>query len=308
MFVRGARLVSCDSRARLFGPNGKQKKGKLTRESTPRRSITDWGDKPATQETNFGNANPTQKRVKFGEDPSKASDPHSTTKVYYDHEEKDRRDRATAAVATAASDWDTGGGEWGTDAKKGVYAPATSDPLQRSPKSPARRAGAPPQGKHGESLSLVRLRQKTREMSHDNTAAEFKQLPNALPDPKSLPHDGLELTRNARYFPFPKTRVRVEPTSNPNGSDYINASYVRGLDPNDHRAFIVTQAPMSGHHEGKLRTVEAFWHMVWHEHVRIAVMLEGSTAYWPDKKEGDEIQAGGIKLKMVSSGAEPFGP
>lgn len=263
-----------------------------------------WGDNQSTQETSFNDANPTRERVRFGEDPSKAGEPDGS-KVFYDHDEaRARASSSAAAVAAAASGWDTGGGAWGNDVKKGVYAPAGPEPAQQQPGSPARQTAAPLQAKHGETLSLVRLRQKTRDMTKSNTAAEFKRLPNVLPDPKLLPREGLELTRNARCFPFPRSRVRVTPSSNPNNSDFINASYVRGPNPTDNdRTFIVTQAPMSGHHEGKLRTVEAFWHMIWNEHVRIVVMLEGSTAYWPDKKEGDVMQAGGIKLKMVRAPA-----
>nr|QZB49069.1 PTP [Cotesia vestalis bracovirus] len=70
--------------------------------------------------------------------------------------------------------------------------------------------------------------------------------------------------RNMKYPCWDISRVVLK--SN-NGSDYINANYMAGID--GRCKFIATQEPMA-------TTFDDFWSMIWQENSRIIVMLNGT--------------------------------
>jgi len=86
--------------------------------------------------------------------------------------------------------------------------------------------------------------------------------------------------RFTNILPFDHSRVKLQPTDDEEGSDYINANYVPGyVSP---REFIVTQGPLHS-------TRDDFWRMVWESNSRAIVMLtrcvekgrEKCDHYWP---------------------------
>ncbi|CAG7729269.1 unnamed protein product [Allacma fusca] len=86
--------------------------------------------------------------------------------------------------------------------------------------------------------------------------------------------------RFTNILPYDQSRFKLQPTDDDEGSDYINANYVTGL--NSPREFIVTQGPLAS-------TRDDFWRMCWESNSRAVVMLtrcvekgrEKCDRYWP---------------------------
>jgi len=101
---------------------------------------------------------------------------------------------------------------------------------------------------------------------------------------------------NKRIIPYDYNRVILEPLPGQPDSDYINASYVDGI--NIPRAYIVAQGPSD-------ETVGDFWRMVWQVRVCVIVMLTKPfdfiktmcTQYWPLIKE-KTMEFHGIKVEL----------
>ncbi|PVD28611.1 hypothetical protein C0Q70_11204 [Pomacea canaliculata] len=90
--------------------------------------------------------------------------------------------------------------------------------------------------------------------------------------------------RFTNILPYDHSRVKLLPTDDEEGSDYINANYMPGY--NSKREYIATQGPLPA-------TRDDFWRMVWEQNSCNIVMLtrcmekgrEKSDHYWPTDSE-----------------------
>lgn len=142
-----------------------------------------------------------------------------------------------------------------------------------------------------------------REMSADSDfrfAEEFEQLKYIGTD-KTVKAADLPVNRPKNRFtnivPYDHSRVKLLPTDDEEGSDYINANYIPGH--NSPREFIVTQGPLYG-------TRDDFWRMLWEQNSRAIVMLtrciekgrEKCDRYWPLDKQ--PVIYGDIQVTLLS--------
>ncbi|XP_066970331.1 tyrosine-protein phosphatase 10D-like [Macrobrachium rosenbergii] len=102
--------------------------------------------------------------------------------------------------------------------------------------------------------------------------------------------------RFTNILPYDITRVKLQPTDDEEGSDYINANYVSGY--NSPREFVVTQGPLPS-------TCDDFWRMCWESNSRAIIMLtqciergrERCHHYWPYDRR--PIYYGDIRVAIV---------
>ena len=72
------------------------------------------------------------------------------------------------------------------------------------------------------------------------------------------------MRRFTNILPYDHSRVKLQPSDDEDGSDYINANFIPGF--NSKREFIVTQGPLHS-------TRDDFWRMCWETNSRAIVML-----------------------------------
>jgi len=115
-----------------------------------------------------------------------------------------------------------------------------------------------------------------------------------------LPQGAKVFTRNLRYIPWPQTAVKVNMTENSSGTSYINANYVRGAG-GDKKKYIVTQAPQSGRHaaQGKGRTIDTLWSMIYDQKAPAVVMIEGSQPYVPQGQPGTKDDHHNLTVTLI---------
>ncbi|CAE7132991.1 unnamed protein product [Rhizoctonia solani] len=106
---------------------------------------------------------------------------------------------------------------------------------------------------------------------------------------------GIEKGTKNRYkniWPYEHARVRLQTTAD-DGSDYVNASYVRPRGTN--LQYIATQGPLPA-------TYADFWTMVWEQHVHVLVMLtrqvEGNQLKCGDYWSGTHF--GPLRLQLIA--------
>ncbi|KAK7514642.1 tyrosine-protein phosphatase-like protein non-receptor [Phyllosticta citriasiana] len=95
--------------------------------------------------------------------------------------------------------------------------------------------------------------------------------------PKAVQIAGIEKGNKNRYnniWPFEHTRVKLQGVSS-EGCDYVNANHIKP--PWTNKRYIATQGPIPV-------TFADFWSVVWHQDVRVIVMLTA-------EKEGGQIKA-----------------
>ncbi|XP_056124151.1 tyrosine-protein phosphatase non-receptor type 22 isoform X5 [Rhinichthys klamathensis goyatoka] len=123
----------------------------------------------------------------------------------------------------------------------------------------------------GEFLKLKRQSTKYRaEKTYPSTAAD-KQ-------------DNVKKNRYKDIVPFDHSRVKLSLIKSKHDTDYINASFIKGVLGS--RAYIATQGPLPN-------TVLDFWRMLWEYNVQVIVMAcrefemgrKKCERYWPESKE-----------------------
>ncbi|ELU43088.1 tyrosine phosphatase domain-containing protein [Rhizoctonia solani AG-1 IA] len=126
----------------------------------------------------------------------------------------------------------------------------------------------------------------------------FLQTTHISPSPIVLPPASKRAQRTDpnRYkniWPYEHARVRLQ-TAADDGSDYVNASYIRPRGTN--LRYIATQGPMPA-------TYTDFWTMVWEQHVHVIVMLtrqvEGNQLKCGDYWSG--TQFGPLRLQLIAT-------
>lgn len=151
------------------------------------------------------------------------------------------------------------------------------------------------------SLSLDSLQRQllNKLRARDELDAEFQKIPTS--DEKATKANG---EREENYMknrfnsilPYDRNIVALDKIDGDDASDYVNSSFVRGHKSD--KAYIAAQGP-------KNNTVDAFWRMVWQEHVTHIVMLTNLQehnkwkcfGYWPakgGKKTYGPIEVAGV--------------
>ncbi|OQV19396.1 Tyrosine-protein phosphatase 10D [Hypsibius exemplaris] len=103
--------------------------------------------------------------------------------------------------------------------------------------------------------------------------------------------------RFTNILPYDHSRVKLMPTDDEEGSDYINSNYMPGF--NGPREFIVTQGPLPS-------TRDDFWRMIWEQNCRAIVMLtrcvekgrEKCDHYWP--YDTDAVVYGDVDVTVMN--------
>ncbi|XP_033739265.1 scavenger receptor class F member 1-like [Pecten maximus] len=130
-----------------------------------------------------------------------------------------------------------------------------------------------------------------------NLANEFKNLPEGakLPVEVGKKPENKSKNRFRNILPYDHSRVVLEKDGG--GNDYINASYIDGID--SERQYIATQGP-------KDDTVADFWQMIWENNTGKVIMLANLIElgrpkchqYWPNVSESSQF--GSYVVKTVS--------
>lgn len=108
--------------------------------------------------------------------------------------------------------------------------------------------------------------------------------------------------RFTNILPYDHSRVKLQPTDDEEGSDYLNASYMPGF--NSPREFIVAQGPLHS-------TRDDFWRAVWEQNCRSIIMLtrciekgrEKCDHYWPYDTE--PVYYGDIQVTIMNESQTP---
>ncbi|XP_041352132.1 tyrosine-protein phosphatase 10D-like isoform X2 [Gigantopelta aegis] len=139
-------------------------------------------------------------------------------------------------------------------------------------------------------IKLVDYGEHVRKMAADSDfryAEEYEDLKEVGRDQPTLAAEfppNRPKNRFTNILPYDHSRVKLLPTDDDEGSDYINANYVPGY--LSKREYIATQGPLPS-------TRDDFWRMVWEQNTRNIVMLtkcmekgrEKSDHYWPNDSE-----------------------
>ncbi|XP_076597544.1 tyrosine-protein phosphatase non-receptor type 22 [Chaetodon auriga] len=128
-----------------------------------------------------------------------------------------------------------------------------------------------PNGIGGE---FVRLKNQSTKYRTDKT----------FPTKTAEKQDNIKKNRYKDIVPFDHSRVKLTLTTSKNDTDYINASFIKGVAGS--RAYIATQGPLP-------HTVLDFLRMLWEYNIQVVVMAcrefemgkKKCERYWPQKQE-----------------------
>ncbi|KAL4641461.1 receptor-type tyrosine-protein phosphatase beta-like [Arapaima gigas] len=131
---------------------------------------------------------------------------------------------------------------------------------------------------------------------------DLKEVGRNQPVDTALLPENRGKNRYNNILPYDSTRVKLSCVDDDPCSDYINASYVPGI--NFRREYIATQGPLPG-------TKDDFWKMVWEQNVQNVVMVtqcleKGRVKcdhYWPFDQ--DPLYYGDLVVQMQSESVLP---
>ncbi|XP_065066990.1 uncharacterized protein LOC135692673 [Rhopilema esculentum] len=149
------------------------------------------------------------------------------------------------------------------------------------------------------------MKEKSQRPGRDTFTTEFQQIKR---DSEKLSVDGQTVAtagakecnrKKNRYkdiLPFDHTRVILKRNGSEEGSDYINASYIKS--PDGKKGYIASQGPMPS-------TVDDFWWMIWQHKIKVVVMAckeielgkHRCQRYWP--ANGEELRFGPVAVTLV---------
>ncbi|XP_067674274.1 tyrosine-protein phosphatase 10D-like isoform X2 [Haliotis asinina] len=139
-------------------------------------------------------------------------------------------------------------------------------------------------------VKLAEFKEHVRKMTADSDfryAEEYEDLKEIGRDAPCMAAEfpaNRPKNRFTNILPYDHSRVKLLPTDDEEGSDYINANYMPGYVSK--REYIATQGPLPS-------TRDDFWRMLWEQNARNIVMLtkcmekgrEKSDHYWPNDSE-----------------------
>ncbi|XP_078144603.1 tyrosine-protein phosphatase non-receptor type 22 isoform X2 [Centroberyx gerrardi] len=127
---------------------------------------------------------------------------------------------------------------------------------------------------NGLAVEFLRLKRQSTKYRTDKT----------YPTKAAEKQENFKKNRYKDIVPFDHSRVTVTLSTSKNDSDYINASFIKGVSGS--RAYIATQGPLP-------HTVLDFWRMLWEYNTEVIVMAcrefemgkKKCERYWPEKQE-----------------------
>ncbi|XP_005162238.3 tyrosine-protein phosphatase non-receptor type 22 isoform X3 [Danio rerio] len=141
-------------------------------------------------------------------------------------------------------------------------------------------------------LDLIAIKEAEDETAENGFAGEFLKLKRqstkyraerTYPTTAADKQDNVKKNRYKDIVPFDHSRVKLSLFTSKNDTDYINASFIKGVSGS--KAYIATQGPLSN-------TVLDFWRMIWEYNIKVIVMVcrefemgrKKCERYWPESK------------------------
>ncbi|KAM4563112.1 tyrosine-protein phosphatase non-receptor type 22 [Odontesthes bonariensis] len=142
-------------------------------------------------------------------------------------------------------------------------------------------------------LTHLERQETLDEVASDCIAGEFERLKKqsmkyrmdkTFPTKTAEKQENVKKNRYKDIVPFDHSRVKLTFTTSKNDTDYINASFIKGVSGS--RAYVATQGPLP-------HTVVDFFRMLWEYKIEVIVMAcrefemgkKKCELYWPQKQE-----------------------